>query len=71
MRRQSDGATWVHASPRRPINEYLFPDDVVTAPLKMQQIFERVEARCFCGHTHVAGVFTGEPDFYPPADLAG
>lgn len=66
-----DGELYVHASPRRPINEYIFPDDVVTAPLKMQQIFERIEHVAFCGHTHVVGVFTDEPDFYPPADLGG
>jgi len=71
VRRVEGPTMWVHASPRRPINEYLFPDDVVTAPVKMQQVFERIEARCFCGHTHVAGVFTDEPDFYPPADLGG
>ena len=22
-----------------------------------------------CGHTHVPGIFTDEPDFYPPEDL--
>ena len=71
IRRVEDGVMWVHASPRRPINEYIFPDDVVTAPTKMQQIFDRIEKRCFCGHTHVVGVFTDEPDFYPPADLGG
>lgn len=64
-------AMWVHASPRRPINEYIFPDDAMTAPTKMQQIFDRIEHRCFCGHTHVPGVFTDEPDFYPPQDLGG
>jgi predicted phosphodiesterase len=64
-------ALWVHASPRRPINEYIFPDDVVTAPAKIAQIFDRIEQRCFVGHTHVSGVFTNEPDFYPPADLNG
>jgi len=62
-------AMCVHASPRRPINEYIFPDDVITAPKKMAQIFDRFEKRCFVGHTHVAGVFTNEPDFYPPGDL--
>lgn len=71
VRRREPGETWVHASPRRPINEYIFPDDVITAPSKMAQIFDRIESRCFCGHTHVAGVFTDEPDFYPPADLGG
>ena len=60
---------YVHASPRRPINEYIFPDDVITSPAKMAQIFDRIEKICYCGHTHVAGVFTNEPDFYPPEDL--
>ena len=69
IRKFVDGALFVHASPRRPINEYIFPDDVMTAPVKMQQIFDRFESRCFVGHTHVTGIFTDEPDFYPPADL--
>ena len=71
IRRWDQGDVFVHASPRRPINEYVFPDDVITAPQKMDAIFDRIEARCFCGHTHVTGVFTDEPDFYPPADLGG
>lgn len=69
IRNKTEGALWVHASPRRPINEYIFPDDVMTSPGKMQSIFDRTDGRCFCGHTHVPGVFTDEPDFYPPADL--
>jgi diadenosine tetraphosphatase ApaH/serine/threonine PP2A family protein phosphatase len=68
--RQWEGQTLcVHASPRRPINEYIFPDDVITAPGKMQAIFDRFKHRCFVGHTHMPGVFTDEPDFYPPDDL--
>lgn len=59
----------VHGSPRRPINEYIFPDDVQTAPDKLQTIFERVTRVCLVGHTHVPGVFTDEPDFYPPSEL--
>ena len=61
----------VHGSPRRPINEYLFPEDAINSPVKMQQIFERIEKYCLVGHTHVPGVFTNEPDFYPPDDLDG
>lgn len=61
----------VHGSPRRPINEYLFPEDAINSPVKMQQIFERIEKYCLVGHTHVPGVFTDEPDFYPPDDLQG
>lgn len=66
-----EGAQWMHASPRRPINEYLFPDDVVTAPVKVSQIFDRIEKYCYVGHTHVPGVFTDEPDFYSPTELGG
>ena len=71
IRHWEEGALCVHASPRRPINEYIFPDDVITAPTKMQQIFDRIQTRCFVGHSHVPGVFTNEPDFYPPDDLGG
>lgn len=59
----------VHGSPRRPINEYIFPDDCHTAPDKVTTIFERVPKLCIVGHTHVPGVFTDEPDFYPPGEL--
>lgn len=59
----------VHGSPRRPINEYIFPDDVSSAPDKLMVIFERVPRICVVGHTHVPGVFTDEPDFYPPGEL--
>ena len=64
-----DGMYCVHGSPRRPINEYIFPDDVTTAPSKMTSLFERVERACFVGHTHVQGIFTDEPDFYSPGEL--
>eukprot|EP00752_Nemacystus_decipiens_P013714 g12167.t1 len=69
VRKWEEGTLYVHASPRRPINEYIFPDDVISAPNKMNSIFDRIEERCFVGHTHVTGIFTNEPDFYPPADL--
>jgi len=59
----------VHGSPRRPINEYVFPEDAINSPVKMQQIFDRVDKYCLVGHTHVPGVFTDEPDYYPPDDL--
>lgn len=60
---------FVHASPRRPINEYIFPDDVYTNPLKVKALFERVKQICFVGHTHMPGVFLDEPDFYLPTEL--
>jgi diadenosine tetraphosphatase ApaH/serine/threonine PP2A family protein phosphatase len=60
---------FVHASPRKPINEYIFPDDVYTNPVKVRVLFERVEHICFVGHTHLPGVFLDEPDFYLPDEL--
>lgn len=65
-----DGMLLVHGSPRKPINEYLFPDDVYANPSKLQSNFERMEQMtCFCGHTHVPGVFVDDPYFEPPEEL--
>ena len=60
---------FVHGSPRRPINEYLFPDDVYNNPNKIHSMFERVGHLCFVGHTHVPGVFLDQPDFYSPQEV--
>lgn len=60
---------FVHASPRRPINEYVFPDDVYTNPGKVNSLFEQVKHICFIGHTHLPGVFLDDPDFYSPDEL--
>ena len=60
---------FVHASPRRPINEYVFPDDVYNNANKVLGLFERFEHLCFLGHTHVPGVFLETPDFYSPDEL--
>jgi len=59
----------VHGSPRRPINEYIFKTDPMDAPDKLEAIYRRVDRLCIVGHTHVPGVFTDEPDFYPPDEL--
>jgi diadenosine tetraphosphatase ApaH/serine/threonine PP2A family protein phosphatase len=58
-----------HGSPRRPINEYVFPDDIYTSPQKMSAIFDRIAKLCFVGHTHVPGVFVPDPDFYSPDEV--
>jgi len=60
---------FVHASPRRPITEYIFPEDVFTARSKLESVFERFEGTAFVGHTHMAGVFTDSFDFVPPENL--
>jgi diadenosine tetraphosphatase ApaH/serine/threonine PP2A family protein phosphatase len=61
----------VHASPRRPINEYIFPEDVFTNPQKVRANFDRLDTQlCFVGHTHQPGVFLDDPYFDPPDELA-
>jgi len=59
----------VHASPRKPINEYIFPDDVYTSPGKITAQFDKISQVCFIGHTHLPGVFLDDPDFYSPEEL--
>jgi len=59
----------VHASPRRPVTEYIFPDDIYTNQAKIGALFEKVEHICFVGHTHVPGVFLEDPDFYGLEEL--
>lgn len=59
----------VHGSPRKPITEYIFPDDPRTSPNKMSAIFERFSHACFVGHTHMPGVFYEEDLFIPSEEL--
>jgi diadenosine tetraphosphatase ApaH/serine/threonine PP2A family protein phosphatase len=64
---------FVHGSPRRPVNEYLFAEDVYTNPQKIIANFERLgdgRRACFVGHTHVPGVFMDDPYFDPPDELS-
>lgn len=58
----------VHGSPRRPINEYVFSDDVINCPDKLESIFSMVDDVVICGHTHVPGVFTSSLRFHPPEE---
>jgi len=62
---------FLHGSPRRPVNEYVFPDDIYNAPNKVQGLFDRFDHLCFVGHTHLPGVFLEAPDFYTPDELDG
>ncbi|HMS17563.1 MAG TPA: metallophosphoesterase family protein [Planctomycetota bacterium] len=47
-------AIFVHGSPRDPVNEYVYQEDVYfNAEPKLQEIFSATEQIVFCGHTHV------------------
>ncbi len=72
IKMEHEGLLMVHASPRRPVNEYLFPEDVYTNPGKIMDNFRRLEEQhkaCVVGHTHVPGVFLDDPCFDPPDEL--
>lgn len=72
IRAEAKDLLMVHASPRRPVNEYLFAEDVYTNPSKILSNFERLEPHhkaCVVGHTHVPGVFLDDPYFDPPGEL--
>jgi diadenosine tetraphosphatase ApaH/serine/threonine PP2A family protein phosphatase len=59
---------FVHGSPRNPVNEYVFPEDIYNQK-KIEKLFNMVEFGCFQGHTHVPGVFTESRNFMTPDEL--
>ncbi len=67
-RQRENGYQFVHGSPRDPLNEYVFPEDVHNVR-KMEVLFSLVERACFQGHTHVPGIFLSDGRFLPPTEL--
>ena len=69
---REESTLFVHGSPRNPINEYVFPEDIYNQR-KMDRIFDLCDHCCFAGHTHVPGVFTQEAEqtyaFFAPEEL--
>ena len=65
---QKEDLLFVHGSPRNPLNEYVFPEDIHNQQ-KIQRIFSLVPQYCFQGHTHVPGVFTDDGQFHTPTEL--
>ncbi|MCE9563881.1 MAG: metallophosphatase family protein [Planctomycetes bacterium] len=61
---------FVHGSPRNPLNEYLFPEDVYNQK-KMDANFALIDRYCFAGHTHVPGIFTDGLQFLSPDECGG
>jgi predicted phosphodiesterase len=61
------GLLFVHGSPRDPVHEYVFPEDVYNAR-KLQSIFQRVDGCCFVGHTHIPGIFAEDLRWVTPAE---
>ena len=65
---REDKLLFVHGSPRSPLNEYVFPEDVYNQR-KIERIFGFIQHYCFQGHTHVPGVFTENARFYSPREV--
>jgi predicted phosphodiesterase len=73
-RHEENGVLFVHGSPRNPLNEYLFPEDIDNAA-KMTRNGELFRGVCFAGHTHIPGVFVedapGRWGFRSPVECRG
>jgi len=65
---RSDGVLLVHGSPTDPTREYVHISDVRN-PNKMERVFSLIEHVCFVGHTHVAGAWTEDLNYYSPETL--
>ena len=63
-----DPFLFVHGSPRNPLSEYIFPEDIYNHR-KMERLFQLVDRYCFQGHTHVPGIFTEGFQFYAPEEI--
>jgi len=65
---REDQLLFVHGSPRNPLNEYVFPEDIHNAK-KFEKLFSMIQGTCFVGHTHIPGVFHQERSFSSPEKL--
>jgi predicted phosphodiesterase len=68
-----DDFLFVHGSARNPLNEYVLPEDIYNQS-KLTTIAALIERYCFCGHTHLPGVFVaplerhGDWQFFTPEE---
>jgi diadenosine tetraphosphatase ApaH/serine/threonine PP2A family protein phosphatase len=67
--RETDNVLFVHGSPRRPMHEYLFPDEAELSMTRLMEVFDLVQHVCFVGHTHLPGVFLETYEFTVPAQI--
>jgi predicted phosphodiesterase len=65
---REDPWLYVHGSPRNPVNEYVFPEDIYNQK-KMEKLFGLITKGCFQGHTHVPGVFLEGLEFITPEQV--
>ncbi len=65
---REDGILFVHGTPRNPITEYLYPRDIYR-PEKLGSMMEGFDWLCFCGHTHVSGIWTEDMIYLTPREV--
>ncbi|KPK62214.1 MAG: hypothetical protein AMK73_06520 [Planctomycetes bacterium SM23_32] len=68
MTHEDGNILYVHGTPRDPVAEYLYPRDIYR-PQKLRAIFEMVQWLCFCGHTHVPGIWTQDMIYLTPQEV--
>jgi predicted phosphodiesterase len=68
--REKDSIMFVHGSPRRPMHEYLFPDEAEANLSRLADALSLVRHVCFVGHTHLPGVFLETYEFRVPAQIS-
>ena len=70
---KEDNMLFVHGSPREPVTEYIDEDDTFeiypSGREKLKNIFTYINHICFCGHTHIPGIFTEDFEFIHPEVL--
>jgi len=59
---------YVHGTPRRPVDEYLYPRDVLYRE-RLHEIFGCMGGLCFNGHTHIPGIWTEDVKYLSPKDV--
>ncbi len=70
---QQGDLLFVHGSPRKPTHEYVFPKDSLDQA-KIKGMFAKFERFCFCGHSHIPGIYSetgkyGHPKNFPQGEL--
>lgn len=62
---------FLHGSPRQPTRDYVFPKDV-RSPEKVDAMFAELKGEqryCFCGHSHIPGIYTEKYQYAHPSKI--
>lgn len=62
---------YLHGSPRQPTRDYVFPKDIKDR-LKIDEMFQKLPEGvrfCFCGHSHIPGIYTQNYQYAHPSKM--